>query len=386
MFEHVDALGAPRLVEYWEQDPCRAEPPTRVRSTSRDGASGGCADEAGAIAGDDLGVKIEAKFDGRRVPDRDPVGEGLDRASRPGCAARSTRSPTAPSRCCGRTSRAASKFFVAKVDPKKVQVRRRPRRAVAAALPLRQRGVRAADPARPRELGGHAGPDRQHPRAEQALRGRELQERHHPDEPRRQGRGARRSSARSTPRCSIARSRRTRARSSPSTRGRRCRDLRSVPGADAQPDDFMTLGADVVGGPIAARQLRADAPARALRQGDIKDDLVFKRGRADRRRPRACGADGKLEDGAQPSRAEQLPGALRDPPPVDRADRVQEPAARRLGRPAGRQRSRPIAASKLAFAPRGKVQLAEVVTKAIPEIGVRPWSPPKFRPPMGGKK
>src|ERR1041385_5012606 len=25
VFEHVDQMGAPRLVEYWEQDPCRME-------------------------------------------------------------------------------------------------------------------------------------------------------------------------------------------------------------------------------------------------------------------------------------------------------------------------------------------------------------------------
>ena len=83
----------------------------------------------------------------------------------------------APSRCSGRTSRAGSKFFVAKVDPKKVKIEDGRARAVAAALPLRQRGVRAADPARPGELVGQAGPDRQHPLARQALRGRELQER-----------------------------------------------------------------------------------------------------------------------------------------------------------------------------------------------------------------
>src|SRR5215470_9043727 len=27
VFEHIDALSAPRLVEYWEQDPCRPIPP-----------------------------------------------------------------------------------------------------------------------------------------------------------------------------------------------------------------------------------------------------------------------------------------------------------------------------------------------------------------------
>ena len=57
---------------------------------------------------------------GRRVRHRDPVGDRVDRARHAGCATSTTRSPRARSRCCGRTSRPASKFFVAKVDPKKV--------------------------------------------------------------------------------------------------------------------------------------------------------------------------------------------------------------------------------------------------------------------------
>ena len=152
VFAQVDALGAPRLVEYWEQDPCA---PRRLRATRtdagaapmRDGGDGEAARRRG-----DYGVKIEAKF---------TVGEyeivilsakdstGLDDLA----ATQKLQDPRrAPSRCCGRTSRAGSKFFVAKVDPKKVQFDERAGAAVAAALPLRQRGVRAADPARAGEL------------------------------------------------------------------------------------------------------------------------------------------------------------------------------------------------------------------------------------------
>ena len=58
----------------------------------------------------------------RRVQDRDPVGDGGDGPRAPGSSRTATRSPPVPSRCCGRTSRAGSKFFVAKVDPKKVQM------------------------------------------------------------------------------------------------------------------------------------------------------------------------------------------------------------------------------------------------------------------------
>ncbi len=61
IFAHVEQMGAPRLVEYWEQDPCRLDEPERrpmaspMKSADRAaGASGG--------KGDDLGVTIEAKF------------------------------------------------------------------------------------------------------------------------------------------------------------------------------------------------------------------------------------------------------------------------------------------------------------------------------------
>ena len=48
VFEHTDALGTPRLVEYWEQDPCpRPMPPARRTRSSDDGAEIGGADRHG---------------------------------------------------------------------------------------------------------------------------------------------------------------------------------------------------------------------------------------------------------------------------------------------------------------------------------------------------
>jgi hypothetical protein len=61
VFSHIETLTAPRLVEYWEQDPCRVDEemdervmmarsaPTSVRAT-------------GGSASADLGVRIEARF------------------------------------------------------------------------------------------------------------------------------------------------------------------------------------------------------------------------------------------------------------------------------------------------------------------------------------
>ncbi len=61
IFDRVDTLTAPRLVEYWEQDPC-AQPQLRM------GAGGGMARNVAPAAkaenkaADDLGVKVEAQF------------------------------------------------------------------------------------------------------------------------------------------------------------------------------------------------------------------------------------------------------------------------------------------------------------------------------------
>jgi hypothetical protein len=62
VFDHVDKLDAPRLVEYWEQDPCRPPPPLG-QSVELMGMAGVTVMESseGARARD-LGVKIEARF------------------------------------------------------------------------------------------------------------------------------------------------------------------------------------------------------------------------------------------------------------------------------------------------------------------------------------
>src|SRR5512140_2804292 len=63
VFDHTDALGSPRLVEYWEQDPCPMPVPVNYAPAPmsvRAGYGGGgdaFADEKKAT------VKIEAKFD-----------------------------------------------------------------------------------------------------------------------------------------------------------------------------------------------------------------------------------------------------------------------------------------------------------------------------------
>ena len=118
VFENVERMGAPRLVEYWEMDPCQpdvvydmvansAAPPTTTMEKARKG-------------GEDLGVKIEAQF---------VVGEyqivilsakdstGLDKWLR----REKYNIPAGAEPLLRPYVEGGSKFFVAKVDPAKVK-------------------------------------------------------------------------------------------------------------------------------------------------------------------------------------------------------------------------------------------------------------------------
>src|SRR5436190_18010232 len=57
VFDHIDSLSAPRLVEYWEQDPCYVPPP--MKSGIYPSAAAPPEEKA---RGGGLGVKIEAQF------------------------------------------------------------------------------------------------------------------------------------------------------------------------------------------------------------------------------------------------------------------------------------------------------------------------------------
>ncbi|HEY7375822.1 MAG TPA: DUF2330 domain-containing protein [Polyangia bacterium] len=118
VFDRVDSLSAPRLVEYWEQDPCRPpEPPMPVAPSA---AAGGADMEKAAPRKKDLGVKVEAKF---------VAGEyEVVILSATNSAGLETwlhqEKYTIPQGAAGALApyiRDKSKFFVAKVDIKKVK-------------------------------------------------------------------------------------------------------------------------------------------------------------------------------------------------------------------------------------------------------------------------
>ena len=59
VFANVERMGAPRLVEYWEQDPCT---PERTYEFARAGAPPPMAAAPRALKSADLGVTVEAQF------------------------------------------------------------------------------------------------------------------------------------------------------------------------------------------------------------------------------------------------------------------------------------------------------------------------------------
>src|SRR4029453_10011579 len=119
VFDRVDSLSAPRLVEYWEQDPCRR----------REGAKPMMAPPASAAAGarlerkarsDDLGVTIEARFTAGEYEVlilSAKESTGLETWLR----LNKYRIPDGAAAALAPYVRDKSKFFVAKVDSKKVK-------------------------------------------------------------------------------------------------------------------------------------------------------------------------------------------------------------------------------------------------------------------------
>ncbi|MFT3771898.1 MAG: DUF2330 domain-containing protein [Minicystis sp.] len=113
VFDRVDQLAAPRLVEYWEQDPCAPPPPPIARQFGSAGLG-----RAGS-GGRGLGVKVEAQF---TVGEYDIVilsasdSMGLDTWLRQNQYA----IPAGAEAALKPYVAQGMKFFVAKVDPEKV--------------------------------------------------------------------------------------------------------------------------------------------------------------------------------------------------------------------------------------------------------------------------
>jgi hypothetical protein len=122
VFDRVDALSAPRLVEYWEEDPCAYERARRRASGSSGGSGARGADDllAGALGVGELRVRVEAEF---AVGEYDIVILGADEASalEEWLHAHHYRIPEGAAELLRPYVEEGMKFFVARVDVDRVR-------------------------------------------------------------------------------------------------------------------------------------------------------------------------------------------------------------------------------------------------------------------------
>ncbi len=336
VFEHVDSLGSPRLVEYWEQDPCFIPPPPEAPMDVASAKGGGVLyDEAPMHRAT---VKIEAKFDVAEykilvLSATDST--GLERW----LTENHYQIPRGAEPLLRPYVESGSKFFVAKVDPKKVQMvaghaALSPLRfsydSVEFELPIR---LGMANSSGKQDLIVNiVAPDKRYEVAnyknvtiptnfdvKDAVKSRfgefyaALFDK----------------TMEVNPRSIVTEYAWT------AMNGYHCDPC---PTLDVTPEDLMSLGGDLVGGKIATGNFVLTRLHARYSKDDIKDDLRFKAATPITGGREQMGASGALETGAIASAENYFQARYAIRHAVDRADRVQEPAAQHLGRSAERHR------------------------------------------------
>ena len=382
VFAHVESLGSPRLVEYWEQDPCPlpelAVGDGVVYGTIGYGAGGGTG--YGYGAGRAATVRIEAKFDVAEYK--------IVILSATDSAGLSTwlednkyKIPAGAEPLLRPYVEGGSKFFVAKVDPDKVKMVD----GHAALSPLRFH-YDSEDFSLPIRLGMANSSGTQDlivnilskdTRYEVANYKNVVIPTNFDVKNAVKARFSEFYAAlfdatiRANPGAVVTEYAWT------AKRGYHCDPCAEL---DVSTQDLAALGDDVIGKDLANHFVLTRLHARYGKR-DIKDDLVFRAAKPITGGREQYTKDG-IEYGAKPSTDDeshfQARYAIRHywTKPITCA----HPQRYVWGGPIDGSDSRTIGASKLAFAPRGKLPLASVIGRDLWEIGYK-----KFRPPMGGK-
>ncbi|HEY1546189.1 MAG TPA: DUF2330 domain-containing protein [Kofleriaceae bacterium] len=384
VFDRVDKMGAPRLVEYWEQDPCAPQMEYGIgggRGVMRHRAAPAVEAKAGA----DFGVTVEAKF---------VVGEyqivvlsAKDSTGLEGWLHHEQYNIPAGAEALLRPYvEGGSKFFVAKVDPAKV-VFENGRAALSPLrfhydsesfeLPIRLGMANSSGtqdlivnilaPNQRYEVANYANATiptnldvkdsvRDHFAAFYAALFDATVEKHPGAVITEYSWGA--------------------------------SSCDPCPGPTLNYNDFTLLGADVI-----APQPATPQPRRGRYMGggmdfvltrlharygkDLKDDLEFRAAA-----PIVGGREyvvdaptGKLEEGAQPSSYNTFQGRYAIRHPWTGPVACQNPRRHIWGGPPNGAQPQPLAGTNLAFAPRNEIKLASVINRDIPEIGVVATSP-----------
>jgi MYXO-CTERM domain-containing protein len=388
VFQKVDVMGSPRLVEYWEQDPCYQPPPARYER-----AMGGAMAPRAAMAKDesaaDYGVKIEAQF---------VVGEyqililsatestGLSRW----LESQHYKIPAGAAALLRPYVEAGSKFFVAKVDPKKVTFKD----GMATLSPLRFY-YDTDDFTLPIRLGLANAKDKQDLVVNILSPNQRYEAANYPNTTIPTNLDVKDAVRKRFAEFYAALFDRTVELNPGAVVTEYSWDASSCdpcPGPTLSYADFATLGADVLagdkgqpgqqyGGGFVLTRLHA-----RYGPGDVPDDLVFKKADAILGGREVPGPNGKLEEGAQKSGMNNFQARYIIRHEWTGPITCEHPIRGRWGGPpAGQQiaASGPIAATGTAFAPRGQIALPQVVAQAIPELKIEPGValPGPARPP-----
>ncbi|HEU5056090.1 MAG TPA: DUF2330 domain-containing protein [Kofleriaceae bacterium] len=364
IFARVDKLSAPRLVEYWEMDPCYVEPPRSVVFES------GAVDMAAMPDAKGGGVKIEAQF---KVGEYDIVilsakeATGLERWLN----ANKYKIPEGAAPYLKPYVAGGSKFFVAKVDVEKVK-------KVNGRLtlsPLRFH-YDTKDFNLPIRLGMMNSSGTQDLIVNILAPGTRYEVANYKN---------------ATIPTNLDVVEEARSRFGEFYAALFDRTLEKNPGAvvteyswDAsscdpcpepplEPSELATLGADVLGAGDAYNFVLTRLHARYAKDG-INEDLVFKAAEPIQGGREWRGDGGKLEEGAQKASMNNFQGRYAIRHEWTGEIKCENPVRGRWGGPPPDKQqvaSGPVAATDLAFVPRGKLELAKVVRSDVPEVGVQ---------------
>jgi hypothetical protein len=386
VFDHTDSLGSPRLVEYWEQDPCPMPAMKGDADMARASGRASPAPPSSMALEKKESVKIEAKFD---------VAEYkiliLSATDSTGLETWLTQNhykiPPGAEPLLRPYVEGGSKFFVAKVDPKKVAMQD----GHAALSPIRFH-YDSEDFTLPIRLGMANSSGKQDlivniisadKRYEVANYRNVFIPTNFDVKPAVKTRFAEFYAAlfdktvEASPGAIVTEYAWT---AVPNYHCDPCTD------ADISNPDLMTLGGDIVGGQIARGNFVLTRLHARYGKSDMKDDLRFREARPVTGGREQWSKNG-LEYGATPSQQNyfQARYAIRHwwTGPI----RCDKPVRGVWGGPPDGNYQPTIAASKLAFAPRGKLEVASVVKRDLWEIGLRKDSSaaPAPSPPGGGK-
>jgi hypothetical protein len=383
VFDHTDSLGSPRLVEYWEQDPCPMPSPKDDAMMDRAAGRAMPAPSTAMAAEKKESVKIEAKFD---------VAEYkiliLSATDSTGLETWLTqnhyRIPPGAEPLLRPYVEGGSKFFVAKVDPKKVKMQD----GHAALSPIRFH-YDSEDFALPIRLGMANSSGKQDlivniisadKRYEVANYRNVFIPTNFDVKPAVKARFAEFYAAlfdktvEAAPGAVVTEYAWT---AVPNYHCDPCTD------ADISNPDLMTLGGDIVGGRIAQGNFVLTRLHARYGRSDMKDDLRFREARPVTGGREQWSKTG-LEYGATPSQQNFFQARYAIRHWWTGAIRCDNPVRGVWGGPPDGNYQPTIAASKLAFAPRGKLEVASVIKRDLWEIGLKKDSPAPL--PTGGGK